>query len=309
MSTKPMQTYIQTRGEDFDYKFIGAFPPYQWWLDFRDTTSFEKPTLIIKGDSASWTCYLSGIPSCRHDSGDRIIRYTMVMEGACADAADNKDALRRIETWLQDTVADRNEPGSQHHLGTALDMVFKKPLVEGLLLSASQKTTDESLSRLVLKPTDAPKGQHREGSWLGAMSSKPAQSAFLRRIVDVLDGKQKGFAAWLNLVGKEEVDTLAKKFEGECAVLIEDDLDDDYVQIKKPAVKDKTRTSSPSSTTSIPQLNERQSRRCSQRPPWLLLGGIAVVVLLFVILFLLTSKQSPSENQNTPPSQNSTTHN
>jgi len=329
MSTSSMKTFIQTRGINIDYQFLGASPPSAWWLDFRDATSFEQPTLIIKGDKRAWRCYLSGITSSRTDRVGTTIRYSLVLEGICANTADNAAVLNVISAWLEDAPLSGTAKTHQRTLGEALDRVLEESYVEDMLRAVGQDSMDDVLSKLVLKPAAELQVKPWDGSWVGSMSSKPAQKAFMQRIADILAGTQDGFAAWLNLLGNtDEVTALAQIHAGEYAVLIDVAADafadDDHrLEIKKssatpPSVKTSVENAPSSACTTGETYAQQGSPPAQSFAPST--GGnptkvfaIAAAVLLLFVLYLLTQKQEtqqpPDENKSSPTSQNSTKQN
>ncbi|MDD2893811.1 MAG: hypothetical protein PHF20_07750 [Halothiobacillaceae bacterium] len=311
MSANTMRTYIQTRGKNTDYQFLGASPPSAWWQDFRDATSFEQPTLIIQGDTQKWRCYLSGIASARADRVGTTIRYTLVMEGTCSDTTEHDYALRLVSAWLEEAVAKSSTQSGQGRLGKALDRVFDESSVEALL--ASTDVTDSALSALDLVAVDPPKPGW-SGSWVSSMTFKPAHNAFLYRIDELLTGKEKGFAAWLNLLGTaEDVKRLAQKHEGLCAVLIDiptDDFEGDgYEKIEKslpkqptPETPDPGKTQNPLPTPGVAMAYRAEGRAAdAHKTDWLGKPPVVVALLIIIVTFVIVlSNTKPSATQDKP---------
>lgn len=260
-----MHTYIQTRGKNTDYQFLGAAPAAAWWLEFRDATSFEQPTLIVKGYRDEWFCYLSGIASCRTDRVGTTIRYSIVMEGKCK-SQDIQEALSRIATWLEDVASTHKNSGKQRNLGMAIDSKLLESEIESRLLSSSSQPLE--IEKLFAAPRPGAESgiefhcEHWHGSWVSSMYSVDARRNFLNRISRILAGKQEGFAAWLNLLSDSgEVITIAKDKPGECAVLIDapsDNFPDIYDQIK---IRDSTPQGCTSETKDIVPSEENDRRK------------------------------------------------
>ncbi len=237
MNGVSMQIYVQTRSKNTDYRFLGESPPSTWWLEFREATSFEHPTLIIKRDQSGLKCYLSGITSSRIDRVGTTIRYTLVMEGDCSVQGGNEYGLHLISTWLEDVSANRTDPSIHRKLGEALDRIFDEPTVERLIASSPlANEVNDLLPKLDCNHLIKLQGTDQSGSWYGSMSSEEALNAFMQRINKLMHGSEFGFAAWLNLIGTE-AQTLAQKFEGKCAVLIDDDIGDELIPIEISAEK------------------------------------------------------------------------
>jgi len=236
-----VRVYVQTRGSTADYAFLGGAPSTRWWLAFRDSTSFEKPTLIVSGDRREWRCYLSGIGSQRTDRVGTAIRYTIVLEGRCGDAG--VDALRLVAAWLEDAAT--SEPGRRVQI--AMDGAFDDTTVERLLaLRTAGPDTVAEVERLGLSALSGlplatlPSGSSEPGSWAGSTTSTRARTEFLARSSDLVRGERDGTAALLNLLGTvDEVSKLAEQI-GPLGALIEDPADalgDAVVAVekKKPA--------------------------------------------------------------------------
>lgn len=274
-----MRAYVQTRGTTADYAFLGAAPATRWWLAFRDATSFEQPTLVVRGERGEWRCYLSGVPSRRADRVGTAIRYTVVMEGACGESA--RGALQLVAMWLHDAT----DPGLGRSVQAVLDEVFDEEKVERLLgvRDANREgavEVEELVPRVIANLPAAPAAavpprSTEPGSWAGSTTSKPAQQELLARIAELLGGEREGTAALLNLLGTaDEVATLAAEV-GPLAALIEDPvgaLGDAVVSIekKKPSTANTPSPSSPPATIRRLVLG-------------VLLSGVVVIVLWWLI--------------------------
>ncbi|MGD9888969.1 MAG: hypothetical protein AB7S56_06870 [Halothiobacillaceae bacterium] len=312
MNTSTMRAYVQTRGKNTDYQFLGASPPDAWWQDFRDASSFEQPTLIVKGDTHTWHAYLSGIASARTDRVGTTIRYTLVIEGTCSASLEDDSALHLIRAWLEEAVAKNAGQSQQGRLGKALDRVFDESRVEASL--ASSDVAGFLLSELELDSGHSAQSGW-SGSWVSAMNHASARSAFEYRIAEILAGKEKGFAAWLNLLGTtEDVNKLAQKFEGHCAVLIDtpaDDFEDDgYAKIKTPPPKppapelpNPSKTPSPS-PDDAPVPHQMKSHAANThkldglRKPFVVAALLIITVIAVIVLS--NSKPNPTPDQPNP---------
>lgn len=232
-----MKAYLQTRGISADYAFLGAAPPNRWWLDFRDATSFEQPTVIVRSEPGGWCCYLSGIHSLRTDRVGTAIRYTVILEGQCGESTDY--VLRLVDAWL----SDGTNGGPLQRVQRAMDAVFDEATVERLLaVRGANRESASEVERLIEKamvnlPASRllPKSTNR-GSWVGSTTSAQAQGEFLARVSELLRGERDGTAALLNLLGTEdEVAKLVDKV-GPLGVLIDDPagaLGDTIVSVEK----------------------------------------------------------------------------
>ncbi len=200
-----MKIFIRTRGKIADYAFIGEAPSVQWWREFQDATSVEKPTLIVEGDGQQWRCFLSAIPSSRVDRVGTSARYSIAVQGACGE--DIRPIISLVDAWLKDMTLGTVGRTVQ----SAVDSIFEEDTVERLL-SLRESTPDsvaevEKLSLLALsKFTSAiePVDKSTEGSWVGSTDSSDAKHKFLSRCNDVLSGKFEGCTAVVNLLGNEK---------------------------------------------------------------------------------------------------------
>lgn len=238
MKKMPMIIYLQTRGKNTDYAFLGGAPSQLWWQEFRDDTSFEQPTIITKGDRSKWRCFVSGIPSERRDRVGTVIRYTLVLEGECCKASE--EVLSLVSAWLKNARAG----GLGKDVQAAMDGVFDEATVERLL--SNRNSTPESLAevgRLVAEGlSKLPHPEQRTKplaveSWVGSATSVRGQKELLARSAELFRGERKGVAALLNLLGTVgDATNLLEKQSGSLAVLIRDTTDklgDEIVELKK----------------------------------------------------------------------------
>lgn len=229
-----MQIFVQTRGEAraSDYCFLGQAPHSPWWRTYREHTAFDHPTLIVHSDGARWRAYLSGIPSARVDAVGTVIRYTVVVEGACgtADTGDATWALTGIAAWLSDIAANAAGGAVQ----SAFDREFPGPVVERLITDrregAWQETQQRATAALTSLPAARPSATTRSGSWVGDVTARAPRAEFLSRAAGLLDGTA-GRAVFLNLIGSLEDAAAVARDGPPVAILGEDiiDVPDDEV--------------------------------------------------------------------------------
>lgn len=197
-----MHIHVQTRGRTADYAFLGSAPDSRWWLDFRDVTSFENPTIIVSGGHDVRRVYVSGIRSQRTDRVGTAIRFTLVLEARYGDVAD--DALRLVSAWLSD--ATTGEMGSK--VQAVLDESFDEAAVERFLsdrrgdIHSLDEVEGLAFSALQKLPAAALTGDSDFGSsWVGSANSARAREVFMAQAWEILGGQNNGTVALLNLVG------------------------------------------------------------------------------------------------------------
>lgn len=275
-----MRAFIQTRGSTADYAFLGAAPASRWWLEFRDATSFEQPTIIVSGKDGVWRCYLSGIPSQRKDRVGTAIRYTVIIEGSCVE--NTEDVLKLLNAWLSD--ATFGESGQR--VQAAMDSVFDEATVERLLAvrDADHKSTSE-VERLALEaikklpPSPQQRISTESGSWYSSTRSVRGRIELFSNIRELLLGTREGTAALLNLLGTEdEVNRLVEQAGSyfPLGTLIEDPaftIGDEVVSVgkKKPM--------------EAPRPIQRR-RRSPSIAPWVAILILSGSILLLIWLFL-----------------------
>lgn len=215
-----MQIHIETRGRTADYAFLGAPPSERWWLDFRDFTSFEQPTILVVSDGARWRSYVSGIPSARRDRVGTTIYYAVVASGLVSDSINGVIGL--VRAWLDD-LGTGAERGTVHR---ALDGAFGEDDVERLILDRSEqavttvRTRIESvLARFAGMGSVRPPVVDFE-SWMGAIESPRSRDGLVARVAEHLQG-QAGAATMLNLVGElSQAEALVER-HGRVAIVID----------------------------------------------------------------------------------------
>jgi hypothetical protein len=199
-----MPSYLQTRGRGKDYTFIGESPSAHWWRDYRTVTAFEDPTVLLEREGTSWRCLVSGIPSCRSDRVGTIIRYTVVLEGACGDGPDSTHAGQLL--YAAAHTATGQTPFSE--LTAVLDGQFPEDFVEDCLARRDDPEIAAGVRRRLesaLAALSAPQSTQRmqsivPASWVGSSLSDAVKSEFAGRAGDIISGKRLGRACVLNLI-------------------------------------------------------------------------------------------------------------
>lgn len=179
------------------------------------------------------------------------------------------------------------------------------------LLAAPAAQDELMLSILSALPSGDRPEKGFGGSWVGSMDAKPAQSALLHRIAELLSGQGHGFAAWLNLLGNtKEAEALAEKHAKPCAILIDipaEAFEDDYDQIEKSAstqpptatsptekpIESASNTGDAAKTSTHTTLN--QAKQPTPQSPVIpvVLVNAALLLLVFVI-YLLIPQSTPT---------------
>ena len=280
-----MKIFVQTRGRATDYAFLADAPTNRWWLDFRDGTSFEQPTLIVSGDKKNWHCFLSGIPSSRVDRVGTTVRYSIVVEGSC-QFKDEK-VLNLIAAWLEDTTSSTPNGLVQE----ALDNAFDEATVERLLSTRSTnvKLTNEvemlSLNALSLLAVPKPLiGKITSESWVGSTTSLDAKNELLARCNQLFLGNVDGAAAVLNLLGtSDEVASFANNFKSLAAL-----IDDESGNLRRIfSIEKKKPLDLP---PAIPSISK-------PTVPWKRIAMVIGVILLFILIVKLNAPTPAQGNQ------------
>lgn len=229
-----MLIFVQTRGEAraADYGFLGVEPDEPWWRTYRGHTSFELPTLLLHSSGVAWRACLSGIRSVRRDAVGTTVRFTVVLEGDCADDEDQAVALVLLHRWLADVTT------GTRCVGAALDEAFPGPDVERLLTCRTEEggaeTRQRSLGALRVLPapeeevggpdereeTDEPADLPQR--WVGRLGVPHLPAALLRHSAELLSGVP-GRALVLNLIGSRADAEALVEDDTALAVLVDDD--------------------------------------------------------------------------------------
>lgn len=131
-----MNIYIQTRSVMKDYQFLGDSPKDSWWMDYKEYTSFEHPTVIVEGNtSQQWRIYLSGMNSSRVDKVNTPIRYTFILEDTKpVPDSELPQVLGFIQAWTQ-AIYDSE---SKNKLQSRLDDLFSIDEIDTYFTSPEQ---------------------------------------------------------------------------------------------------------------------------------------------------------------------------
>jgi hypothetical protein len=192
-----MDAYVQTRGRNSDYGFLGKAPADRWWLKFGDITSFEKPTLLVcSDDGKEWKAYFSGISSARFDRVGTQIRCSIILEGEASKKEENRKAREVIAAWIEAAAS----PADRSELQVALDTAFPEDVVEGLLgnhsseiIDKTRERLDHALSRLINTPHKSqraavPVDQNTLSAWVCSIKFENGRAAFLACVDSLLSG-------------------------------------------------------------------------------------------------------------------------
>ncbi|MGP4001794.1 hypothetical protein [Streptomyces sp. 8N706] len=213
-----MRGYVMSRGRPrkADYRFLGAVPDPMWWLDYRDHTDPNYPSLLMRASGGKWQTYLSGIPSQRRDEVGTPIRFSLALEGKCggnAPGAPDDDVTDRVVGLVQRWLEQYTDGAGLTELGRLLDEQFPSDdeVVE-LRLRRDREAGDRvqdrvtALLRSVEPRPDGAKALEPDGrkSWFDSPRRAEAVTAFTAHVRALLLGSD-GRALVLNLVqGAEE---------------------------------------------------------------------------------------------------------
>ena len=222
--------FVQTRGtaRATDYAFLGDAPAQPWWRAYRDATAFDHPTVLVTSDGERWAAYLSGIPSARVDAVGTVVRYTLVLDGACG-AADTACVPAAVASWLDDVAAGRRLPaacrrpwmpgsrrttcnaGSPRQRRRRHRRCRRRP-TNGTLVgevprngpsSGAAEVRRRALAALATLPPAGARRltrRRRADDWIGAVTAPGPRGAFAARVAALVGGAT-GRALLLNLVG------------------------------------------------------------------------------------------------------------
>lgn len=281
-----MRINIRTRGRTTDYTFLGEAPASSWWSDFGASTSFERPTLLLVSDEQGIRCFLSGIPSTtRRDRVGSVIRYTLVLTYGEADREQEQAGILKLVQAFLEMAAG----GQAGRLSAVLDKHFDEECVERLINSGGDESACEVECRLKGMLEDIPLPAASGAAslvdkykyWMGLLSSAKVRTAFVQRVTEILELREQGLAAHLNLIGAlEDAERFVCRYPS-IALLVKDSPDirsDRPVSFGNPP------------PTPAPRPPDSAIRRISMP---VLLGG--VLLLLGVIgIWLLTKGPGPA---------------
>ena len=270
-----MKKFIQTRGTGRDYAFLGETPA-AWWRKktYTEGTTFENPTLIFEAlEDDAWRCYISGIPSLtRKDQVQRVIRYTLVMEGKVRDTDNNAKALQMIRAALAVFKDSSKDDGLQSWLDKEFDVDFVDEY-----LATKEGNKDAAQKRIDAVFNHLPNG---------SSANNEIFKKFVENIDNFLKGNKKGVAARLSFVNDKSYATqileLASqdinKNNNNCLILL---LDTKQGDLFKSDFSEKKEGTSEEKEISKKLKKNNQSAQSKIK---IILTLIAIVVLLIVIL-------------------------
>jgi len=191
---------------------------------------------------------ITGIPSTtRRDRVGSVIRYSLVLECGAADRQQGKASISKLVSAFLNMVSG----GAAGQLSKVLDERFDEEGVECLFNLAPEESLANVEKRLkgvlegvqCLNALPSPDGMPQaEKFWVGRLSSAKARTAFGHRVAELLDCREQGLAAHLNLIGSPaEAETFSAGYSS-AALLLNDSPDirgDDLVPIGKPSSKPK----------------------------------------------------------------------
>ncbi len=268
-----MPFYVETRdeGRARDYRFLGAAPEDAWWSEYGRLTEFEGPSMLVTGESGTWRCYFTGIPSNRRDSTGTTIRFSIAGEGRVDDAVGVDLLVRLASSWLQDRTVD----SSLARLDAALNLLFPRQFVAAVYGSrdpsaakAAEQKLLEAFSLLVAPAATS----SATDSWVGNRSSSEARAALANRCRQIGEGLD-GAAFVLNAASQHDCESIRERHKT-LAVLLADGPDPPKALAGTPAQS--TVDVSPPGKGKLPATNYRAA-----------IAGSCVVLLLLMLLILL----------------------
>lgn len=302
-----MKAFIQTRGRNVDYAFLGDAPKDRWWSQYRDQTSFEDPTIIVLSSDNRWHVFLSGIGSNRKDRVGTSIRYSIVLEGICG-VQQATIVVNAIRLCIESAAANRALGCIQE----ALDAEFPEAMVESVFLDKNLQSACKVNEKLIqvlngLPTMSVDDLQYSEiGSWLGRVDQPKHRANFIGQIKALLGG-QNGRALFLNLLKGDDARKLVEHGNETTGILIDDyAAADDIIYLGK--CDGRTRIQPATSTqpihTEIPitkpiaisTLQESISplatnNQCGNQSLVFLIGGILLSAFVLWLIF----KQNPEQ--------------
>jgi len=208
----PLRIWVQTRGYEVDYGFLGSAPEELWWRVYNRAIDSARPGAAVVSKNDSWRIYLTGIPSSRRDRVNTEIRYTLVLSGDASEPAAADSAMVILENWL--TAVDGNTPMGP--LSTVLDEQFGEETVVSLRSRDDEEAAAEAARRALdavgrlaadqATDGDATGSGYRNSDpsgWIGDLHRAVPRAAWLARAAELLGGRP-GRALVLNLVESRE---------------------------------------------------------------------------------------------------------
>lgn len=204
--------WVQTRGREVDYGFLGSAPEALWWRVYNRAIDPTQPGAAVESEGGHWKIYLTGIPSSRRDKVNTQIRYTLVLSGAAPEPAVADSATVLLRNWL--AITKDNDPTGP--LSTALDEQFDEETV----VSLRERRDDDAAAEATRRALDAlgqlVGGQAANGEaaadgadrrdlreWIGDLRQAAPRAAWLARAANLLRG-ELGRALVLNLAESRE---------------------------------------------------------------------------------------------------------
>ncbi|MEB6565869.1 hypothetical protein MXL26_11020 [Acinetobacter towneri] len=276
-----MNIYIQTRSVMKDYQFLGDSPTNNWWMAYKEYTSFEHPTVIVKGNAdQQWQIYLSGMSSSRVDKVNTPIRYTLILEDT-KPVLDSElpQLLGLIQAWTE-AIYDSE---SKIKLKSSLDNLFSTDEID-TYFSSSEQNKEKIQSRFQQWLCDFSYKEvgfevvQLSKSYIGSQQS---QSAFYQRCKSILQMKesvQMQSALHLNYIeSKKELENTQLSNEDEYkfrfTLLVEaEEVKFSEIHLKKKATRTQELRQFQTSPTKFPN-----------KILYLVLG---MILIILVVLFI-----------------------
>ena len=267
-----MKWWVQTRGRDVDYRFLGTSgDPRRWWDPYLRLSVPEDPMLVVETQGTGWRFYATAMSSGRHDGAapPRPIRNSVMVEGGASDAA----LLGALITSFFDGSLERE-----------LRAILSKDLVEAVLVEG---ITDAAAARiaaaLIGLHADVP-STARDGIWTGGVSSPGARRGLAESARHAAQAKKRGVFASLNLMSDpDEATSLTTLRDTAVAVLL---FEGGTTTLEQAPAPRKRTSPNPTGAGPSPGATATGSRKQSPpQMPWLLLilllGGVGILLFIF----------------------------
>lgn len=233
-----MRTHVMTRGVGADYRFLGSVPATRWWQEFRQLSSFERPTLLVHRHAEGWELYASAVPTVRRDRMGTVIRMSLVLAASDFVEEDADLMLAFVGEWLGGT-----EP-SPGRFAALLDERFPFEDTEMLLAHAGPDNDEEVAGRVreaLAELGNESRAEDGEAipaeSWVGAVTDAVVRSAFVRRVRSMLSGDACGWAVQLTLAGAEDVRAHHARQDEPLVALVNDHITGGWSELPPKAVR------------------------------------------------------------------------
>ncbi|GLZ28022.1 hypothetical protein Lesp02_02120 [Lentzea sp. NBRC 105346] len=235
-----MRTHVLTRGVGADYRFLGSVPATRWWQEFRQLTSFERPTLLVHRHAEGWELYASAVPTERKDRMETVIRMSLVLSASEFVEEDADLVLALVGEWL---AGAEPSPG---RLGTLLDERFPAEDTEELLAGSGPDNDEEVAGRVraaLAQLRDESPADDGEAetilaeSWAGAVTDAVVRSSFVRRVRSMLNADACGWAVQLTLAGAEDVGAHHAQQDEPLVALVNERIPGGWIELAPKAVR------------------------------------------------------------------------